>query len=906
MFDTFITIVVLVLLAFPVLAIVALVIAVQARDLARRQDVRLNELGVRLAYLGTPGPPQPMPAPISLPAEPPPLEQVLQPELPPQPEPVQAATSAAAAATSVPPISGTPPTPPPRQLGFEERFGTRWMVWIGGVALALGGIYLVRYSIEQGLIGPGVRVFLGGLLALALVAVGEWARRTEKLSGFPGLPTAHIPSILTAAGTTVAYATVYAAYGLYGFLPPAVAFILLGLVALLTLAAALLHGPALAGLGLVGAYVAPMLVSSNEPDYWALYIYLAVVTAAAFTLARFRLWRWLAVTAIVASALWTFPGTDVDPVQALGAHVFHGLVGFVLASLLIVSGLFYGPPAEPGRIDRTSTLALSVFLLVSALLVLASMHDTVALSAFVALTVATVAILWVAESAAGAVAVAAILAAMVMAHWAIDMNVGLLLAPSGPTAAAVPEPERFAYGSHLALGFAWAAMFGLAGFFAQGRSTHAIVPMLWSASGVFAPLAILIALYYRIYHFEQSLPFAALALLLAGLYGYATEALMKREPRPGLMASGAIFATGALAALALAFTFALEKGWLTVALALMAPGAAWIAEKRPLPWLRWLAAIVVVVVVARIGYEPRIVGTDVGTAPLFNWLLYGYGIPAAAFWLAGWLLRKRADDLPSRMVDAGAVLFTVLLAIVEIRHYVNGGDIYRPSAGITEHILYINVGLALTIGLERVRGRTGSVVHNIAALLVAAVTLCLIVFSLGIVMGPRFNTTPVGGLFFNLILLGYGIPAVLSIVLALIARTTRPMPYRAIAAVTAVTLALFYLSLEVRRFFHGPILGGAVSDAEQYSYSTVWLAYGVVLLAAGFFLRSQPARLAALAVIALTIAKVFIIDTASISGIYRAISVIGLGVVLLGIGWLYQRMLYPRQQPASAVPPASS
>ena len=340
------------------------------------------------------------------------------------------------------------------------------------------------------------------------------------------------------------------------------------------------------------------------------------------------------------------------------------------------------------------------------------------------------------------------------------------------------------------LGFAWAAMFGIAGFFAQGRSTRAIVPMLWSASGVFAPLAILVALYYRIYHFEQSLPFAALALLLAGLYGYATEALVKREQRPGMMASGAIFATGALAALALAFTFALEKGWLTVALALMAPGAAWIAEKRPLPWLRWLAAIMVVVVVARIGYEPRIVGTDVGTTPFFNWLLYGYGIPAAAFWLAGWLLRKRADDLPARMVDAGAVLFTVLLAVVEIRHYVNGGDIYRPTAGITEHILYVNVGLAMTIGLERVRGRTGSVVHNIAALLIAAVTLCLIVFALMMVMEPRFHHTPVGGLFFNLILLGYGIPAVLAIALAMIARTTRPMPYRAIAAVTAVTLAL--------------------------------------------------------------------------------------------------------------------
>jgi uncharacterized membrane protein len=44
----------------------------------------------------------------------------------------------------------------------------------------------------------------------------------------------------------------------------------------------------------------------------------------------------------------------------------------------------------------------------------------------------------------------------------------------------------------------------------------------------------------------------------------------------------------------------------------------------------------------------------------------------------------------------------------------------------------------------------------------------------------------------------------------------------------------------------------------------------------------------------LTIAKVFLFDTANIAGIYRALSVIGLGVVLLGIGWLYQRVLYPQ------------
>jgi uncharacterized membrane protein len=807
---------------------------------------------------------------------------------------------------AAPPASAVPSTPPPApssrppQIGFEERFGTRWVVWVGGVALALGGIFLVRYTIQEGLIGPGVRIMLGALLALVLVFAGEWTRRKENLSGLPGLPTAHIPSILTAAGTTVAYATVYAAYALYDFLTPGAAFVLMGIVALLTLAAALLHGQALAGLGVIGAYLAPLLVSTAQPDYWALYIYVAVVTAASFALARARLWRWLALAAIVLSAAWTLPGMMPGAVSAIGAHAFNTLAGFALAAVFLVCGLLYGPEAKPGEIDRVSVFALSVYLLAATILVLASRHDTVALTAFVVLTFATVAIAWRTEAASGAVPVAAVLAMAVMAHWAVDMNLNFLKWPAGPAAPAIAEPQRYDYGSHLALAAAWAALFGISGFLAQGRSIRALVPMLWSATSVFAPLAMLIALYYRIADLDRSLPFAGLALLLAAIFAMATETLLQRDKRRGGDAASAFYATGALAALALALTFALEKGWLTVALALMAPAAAWIAEKRPLPWLRSLAAITAALVTARVANEPRIVGDALGTAPIFNWLLYGYGVPAASFWLAGTMLRHRRDDLPARTVEAAAILFTVLLVVLEIRHYVTDGDMYQASAGLTEIALYVDTGLAMTIGLEHVRRRTGSVVHDVGARVVAALTLVAIVADLACVTDPDLAVRPVGPAFVNLILLGYGLPAVLAISLALIARTTRPLPYRVVAAITAMTLALFYLTLEVRRLFHGPILAGPTGDAEQYMYSTVWLAFGIVVLAVGFFLRSQPARLLALGVIAVTIAKVFIIDTASISGIFRALSVIGLGIVLLGIGWLYQRLLYPRAPPAAA------
>jgi uncharacterized membrane protein len=88
-----------------------------------------------------------------------------------------------------------------------------------------------------------------------------------------------------------------------------------------------------------------------------------------------------------------------------------------------------------------------------------------------------------------------------------------------------------------------------------------------------------------------------------------------------------------------------------------------------------------------------------------------------------------------------------------------------------------------------------------------------------------------------------------------------------------------------------------MSDAEQYTYSVAWLAFGVVLLAAGVRLRSQAVRFASAAVVILTVLKVFLVDMRGLTGLLQALSFIGLGVVLLGIGWLYQRLLFPQQVP---------
>ena len=76
--------------------------------------------------------------------------------------------------------------PAPRRDGLD-RVGRafagirdHWMVWLGGLSIGLAGIFLVRYSIEQGYLGPTARVLLGIATGLGLHVLAEWLRRRCK------------------------------------------------------------------------------------------------------------------------------------------------------------------------------------------------------------------------------------------------------------------------------------------------------------------------------------------------------------------------------------------------------------------------------------------------------------------------------------------------------------------------------------------------------------------------------------------------------------------------------------------------------------------------------------------------------------------------------------------------------
>ena len=291
------------------------------------------------------------------------------------------------------------------------------------------------------------------------------------------------------------------------------------------------------------------------------------------------------------------------------------------------------------------------------------------------------------------------------------------------------------------------------------------------------------------------------------MFAYATELLSKREPQPGAQAiAAALFATGTLGALALAFTFALDKGWLTIALALMSLGTAWISLQRPVPLLRWLAAILAAIVIAahrlRAAHRRRR-GRHHADLQLAAVRLRHPG----AVVLGGQLLplRKRRRRCAAAHGRSRRHPVHRAAGFMEIRHLANGGDVYRQRcrpgrSGATG----LRRCWPWAIGLERLHMRTGSVIHNAGAILLTAFAGLAAVFGLLVLENPMLWHIDVGGAVINLLLLGYALPAVLALLLSYAVAGRRPVAYANTIAAGALILALAYVTFEIRRIVSRP------------------------------------------------------------------------------------------------------
>ena len=176
-----------------------------------------------------------------------------------------------------PPSEATIDAHPDHTTAFADHLKQHWMSWLGGLCVALAGIFLARHAIEQGLIGPRARITFGLVIGIFFHLTALYLR--NKHGPQPAL------AALAGGASITLYGAFFAALHLYQLFHPELVFVGLALVAVATMWLALLHGPLLAALGMLGAYVVPILVSSDGGGIVAALLYALIVSYTALAVA---------------------------------------------------------------------------------------------------------------------------------------------------------------------------------------------------------------------------------------------------------------------------------------------------------------------------------------------------------------------------------------------------------------------------------------------------------------------------------------------------------------------------------------------------------------------------------------------------------------------------------------------
>ncbi len=797
-----------------------------------------------------------------------------------QPTPAAPLATPAPAAPALPapllPPPAAPPAPARPRIDWEQALTQRWGVWAGAAALLLAGVFLVRTAVESGWLGPGPRCAIAAVLGALLAAGAEALRRRP----VPGALADQAPAALAAGAVGVWLAGGYAAGPLYGLVPDLVTFVLMAAASLAGLALSVRFGPLVGAVGLAAAFGTPALIGSDNPSVPGLFGYLLVVSAAAWAVVRFTAWTWLGWAAAAGGAIW------VAAYAVAGAHRDVWAPGLFVPAAAGLSLLLLPGAALDHPVGRRLSWAPVLVLGLAGLWLTVLTGDAEARMGVLLLAPATAAKGWADPRLARLPQLAAGLMLLVLLTWALPawQPTGEAITIEGVVQAVLPGPwAPDALLPFLETAAAMAAWFAGAGLLGERRTLR---PLPWAALAAGVPVLVLAAAYVQAGRFQSHAAWSAAAMLLAAALT-AAAALARRE---GSVPRAGVHAAGVAAALALGAAILLSDAWLTLALALLLPALAWIEGAAGVP-MRRVALAAAGVVLARLVLNPWVLGYEVGSLPVLNGLLLAYGVPALCFAAAALMFRRRADDLVVAVLEAGALALLAALLVLQVHHAANGGALDLQDPGFGEAAVQVDALGLLALGtawLDRRRprpmlGHGWRILGGVALAGGAGLVL----------LNPALTGAAAGtGLIWNALLPAYLVPVLLAV-----ASLRMGLPPRRVLAAYAGAAAFTWATLQVRQAFHRGQLSafgdGAMTDAEGWAYSGAWLLLGAALMTAGLRTGQRPLRLAALALVGLVTAKVFLLDMSGLQGLWRVLSFLGLGLCLIGLGALYRRFVQP-------------
>ena len=769
------------------------------------------------------------------------------------------------------------PKPKPQQkLDLETLLGAKGSVWIGGLTLLLGSVFLLRYTIEAGLLDPMMRISLAVMLGLTALAVSEWlARRDLRSPVGQGLSArADIPALLAAVGIFSLFGAIYTAHALYGLLGTLPAFIGMAMVALSAMGLSLRRGPWLAAIGLIGALAVPLLVASVTPSYIGVIAYVGLITGAALWVARRQSWGWLIGTAVLGAMIWLaiLSGKAVDSVQ-------FGLwtIGLAGCLALTLRSLDRYPVTWP-RWTSAGWIGVSVLMGLAS----AASDDLPGLSYSLPFAGAAALLLVAVTGDIHRRWPALFIGGAVIAFHTIPFMAPFEPDPLWPWQAAIAVLSVATAFASLRLGARWI-----------DEQPSTILTGLGGALAVAAMAGGLSEL-----PSVSTLLITWACLVLAGLFAIANW----MQPRLSV-ARGAAWAAAFAWVVGAAQLPELWQSSLVLSLGMIVMIA--IGLRRDDLWVRLvpLALAGAAGGVASAALEDS--AAYIATTPGLNELWFYFGLQGTLAAVGAILFARKREDLASQGLLGGAIVFILLLVTLLIHHAMNAGDL-TARVGFEALAVQLLVLFSALFGASWIRGghtdwpskgaeRWRYIVPSLATA-ISLSSLAAFALGQGIEFNPLLDAATVidGHLVFNALLLAYLAPAALLGLSALRVSGTRPVWFVRALGVLAGMSWLMWTTAQIRRVAQGEVIAMnrvPWANGELYMVSAVWLLTGLALLLAGVKTGRRDLRLASAILITLTTLKVFLIDMHALDGAFRAVSFIGLGIALIGIGRFYQRVL---------------